>query len=85
MKEDNYIKIYEFLEKYLPNYYFRDDVLKSDILFRFLTNEELNEKDRNWIKDEFSNNIDLVKEECLKLDKIFLTEAIENFYKINFL
>ena len=41
-----YDDIWVFIEKYLPNYYTRDDVLENDILYKLTNDEEVNDDDR---------------------------------------
>lgn len=81
MDYTNYSNIWGFIGEYLPNYHSRDDVLKSDILFRFIDGDEVIEEDRKWIKEEFGNDINAIKQECIRLDKIFVSEALDNFYE----
>jgi hypothetical protein len=40
---------WSFIEKYLPDYSGRDDILHSDILTRYLDGEEVCESDLDWI------------------------------------
>lgn len=74
-------KLWEYLEANLPRYYSRDDVLHSDILFRYLTGEEVYEKDLVWIAHEYNNDREAIKKELIRLEIKFATEAIENFYE----
>ena len=37
---------WNFIEKYLPNYYTRDDVLYDDILFRFIDDDNVSEEEQ---------------------------------------
>lgn len=47
MKHNFYAALWNFIAEYLPDYYSRSDVLRSDILFRFLDDDELWESDLN--------------------------------------
>lgn len=69
------------MEANLPNYYSRDDVLRSDILFRFIDGDEVYEKDLLWIKDEYNNDKEKIKKELIRLETNFATEAIKHFYE----
>lgn len=71
---------WSFIMFNLPNYYSRDDVLRNDILCRFIENEEVSEKDQIWIQDEFNSNIETIKQECIRLENKFLLEALDNYY-----
>lgn len=39
MNYQSYSDLWGFIEEYLPNYYKRNDVLRSDILFRYINDE----------------------------------------------
>lgn len=76
----NYNNVWSFIEDFLPNYSFRDDILRDDILLKYLENEYVSEDDLQWIKDEFNGNKQLIKEELIKLEIGFMTEAIRAYY-----
>ncbi|MGN0028674.1 MAG: hypothetical protein ACI35Q_02960 [Marinilabiliaceae bacterium] len=78
---DAYRNHWSFIEKYLPNYDRRDDVLMSDILLRFLTGDYVAEYDLLWIEDCFHSDRSLVKEELVRLETKFAEEALANFYE----
>ena len=80
-KDTYYSNLYLFIAEYLPNYYSRNDVLEGDILFRFLTNEEINEYDKKWIEEEYGNDRNAIKQRCIDLDKKFLEESLKKYYK----
>ena len=46
--DNKYSDLWSFIATNLPNYSSRDDVLRSDILFRFLNNEDVDESDKQW-------------------------------------
>lgn len=46
---------WRFIEAYLPNYYSRDDVLLSDILYRYITSDEESCEDVQMIKKAYPN------------------------------
>ncbi len=69
-----------FLENFLPNYYHRDDVLVSDILYRFITDDDVSDDDLEWIENEFASNKENVAKYLQKLDSNFFDEATRNFY-----
>lgn len=71
---------WRFIEKYLPNYSSRDDVLRDDILFRFITNDEVCEEDLAWIANDFNSDKKLVKEELVRLETKFAEEALGAYY-----
>lgn len=78
--DNKYSDLWSFIATNLPDYSSRDDVLRSDILFRFLNNEDVDESDKQWIKQEFGNDINLIKQECFRFDLKFLSESLESYY-----
>ena len=81
MNYQSYSDLWGFIEEYLPNYYSRNDVLRSDILFRCINGESVDESDMQWIQEEFGSDKDAIKNESLRLEKEFLNEAMDSFYK----
>lgn len=53
----------------------------SDILLRFLTGDEVEENDLQWIEDCFHSDRSLVKEELVRLETKFTEEALANFFE----
>lgn len=76
----SFINLWRFFEKYLPNYYSRDDVLLDDILFKYIDGDEVCEEDMKWIEVEFNSDKTLVKEELVRLETKFATEALRSYY-----
>ena len=83
MNNNEYSNLWHFIETYLPNYSSRDDVLRSDILYRYLTNDDVDEEDKKWIAKEFKNDFNAIKQECIRLDLKFLSESLETYYSQN--
>lgn len=81
MSNIKYSELWSFIGEYLPNYYTRNDVLRSGVLFRFLEGDEIDESDRKWIDEEFGGDVSLVKQECQRLDKQFFAESLQAFYE----
>lgn len=75
-----YSNFWHFIESYLPNYYTRDDVLLSDMLFRYVTNDSMSFEDMQYIKDNYSTYND-ARKACMALDIKFAIEALNNYYK----
>ena len=69
----------QFIEEYLPDYYHRDDVLRSDILCRYLDNEDVDESDLQWIYQEFGSDKTKVQDALERLDMKLAHEALQNW------
>lgn len=80
MSNIKYSELWSFIGEYLPDYYTREDVFKSGILFRFLEGDEISENDMKWIKEEFGGDAQRVGQECKRLDTAFFSEALRVFY-----
>lgn len=80
MDHDSYADFWGFIAEYLPNYYSRNDVLRSDILRRFLDDEELWESDLANIQREFGSDKEKVVQELIALESTFAKEALENYF-----
>ncbi len=74
--------MWRFIEEYLPNYSSRDDVLRDDILFRFVDGDDVSKEDLKWIEDEFKNDKNLVKEELIRLESRFMVEALKAYWSV---
>lgn len=73
--------MWHFVENYLPNYYSRDDVLIDDILYRYITGDEVCDEDMQWIQTEFNGDKSLVREELIKLEMGFVDESLHAYYE----
>ena len=71
--------MWSFIERFLPDYYHRGDILHHDIYSRYLDNEELSEGDAEWIYADFGSNKEKVKETFDQMEKDFAYEALENW------
>ncbi|MBO7469630.1 MAG: 6-phospho-beta-glucosidase [Bacteroidales bacterium] len=81
MNYQSYSDLWGFIEEYLPNYYKRNDVLRSDILFRYINDEYVDDSDMQWIREEFGSDKEAIKKESLRLEKGFINEAMDCFYE----
>lgn len=61
------------ISNYLPDYYHRDEVLQSDILSRYIDNEEVCEEDLEWLPDSKEEAM----EQLERLDLALYNEAVE--------
>ena len=72
-------KVWAFIEKHLPDYYHRDDILHYDIYSRYIDNEDLAEGDAEWIYTDFGSDKEKVKEIINHMEKEFAYEALANW------
>lgn len=71
---------WRFIEKYLPNYCSRDDILLDDILTRFIEDDDVEEQDMIWIAEEFNCDKNIVKKKLAQLETRFAQEALSMYY-----
>ncbi len=71
--------VWRFIEKHLPDYYHRDDILHHDIYSRFINNEDLAEGDAEWIYADFGSDKEKVKETINQMEKEFAYEALASW------
>lgn len=81
MDFSHYQELWVFISENLPNYFRRNDVLRSDILLRYYCGDNVDEMDKVWINKEFGNNRSLIKQECLRLEIRLVSEALQSFYE----
>lgn len=68
--------------EYLPYYHQRDDVLLSDILVRYIDDEEVYESDLKMIELEYGSEKQAVKEALFRLDSQLIIEAMRVMYDV---
>ena len=71
--------VWVFIEKFLPDYYHRDDVLHFDIYSRYLDNEDVCESDLQWIYEDFGSDKEKVKETINQMEREFAYEALTSW------
>lgn len=69
-------KLWEFIEDNLPDYYHRDDILRYDILSRFVDDEDMEADDVMMVREEFKSDKDKVREELDDMEKEFAYESL---------
>ena len=73
--------IWPFIEKHLPDYYHRDDILHYDIYSRYIGKEDLAEGDAEWIYASFGSDKEKVKEIINQMEKEFAYETLASWLK----
>lgn len=71
--------VWPFIERFLPDYYHRDDVLHYDIYSRYIDHEDLAEGDAEWIYADFGSDREKVKETIDQMEKEFAYEALASW------
>lgn len=69
---------WDFIEKYLPDYYTNDLVLRSDILWRYVDNDDVDGSDKIWIEEEFATKTEIV-EEIVRIETQLFENALRNY------
>jgi len=69
---------WQLIEKHLPNYYINDLVLRSDILWRYVDNEEVSNDDIEWIEAEFADKREVLAE-IARIESGLFTDAMANY------
>ena len=72
-------EVWDFIERFLPDYCHRDDILHHDILSRYLHHEELGEGDEEWIYADFGPNREKVEEVVDQMGNSFAHEALASW------
>ena len=75
--------LWTFIEKNLPDYYHRDDILHFDIYSRYLHNEDVCDCDLQWIYNNFGSDKGEIQETIDKMEKEFAYEALTSWLKEN--
>ena len=73
---------WNFVEKYLPDYYNNDEVLYIDICYRYLSidREDMEEDDLELIERDFNNDEQAIREYLEEAEKRLFLEACEHIY-----
>jgi hypothetical protein len=66
---------WDIIEKYLPDYSSSDEVLKSDILTRYIDDEEVSLEDLKWINEDIKTK-SKAKAMLFKIDKKLYFDAL---------
>ena len=73
---------WDTVAEYLPHYHTRNDVLLSDILVRYIDDEEVCESDLKMIESEYGTDKQAVKEALFRLDSRLIIEAMRVMYDV---
>ena len=74
----NQANYWDFIMEYLPGYYWDDNVLWSDILFRYIHGEGVSEEDVEYIESNFETMDDVIAEANF-VDSRLLGEAVQAY------
>lgn len=72
-------ELWAFIERFLPDYYHRDDILHHDIYTRYVDNEEVCDSDLQWIYSDFCSDKAKVEEALDEMERNFAYEALMNW------
>jgi hypothetical protein len=78
---ETYSDFWSFISEYLPGYSWRDDVLESDILCRYVSDEDVGEEDMKWIDQYYGGDKQLVAQALIELEAKFAKEALDAYYE----
>lgn len=77
---NNELSYLNFIEKYHPQYYSDDRVLLCDILFRYLSDDEVSSYDIIWLQKEFKTKEEAIQE-LRRLETLLFSEALGFYYE----
>ena len=80
MNHKFYSYFWGFISEYLPNYSSRNEVLRSDILRRFLDDDALCYDDFLMIHDEYEGSKENVRNALVELESALAQEALRAYY-----
>ena len=69
---------WDFIEKYHPQYYSDERVLLCDILFRYLSDDEVSSDDLSWIHEEFKTKNEALQE-LKRLEALLFFETLRYY------
>ena len=78
---ETYRGFWEFIEEHLPGYSWRNDVLESDILCRYVSDEDVWEEDMKWINQYYGGDKQKVAQVLIELEAKFAIEALDAYYE----
>lgn len=79
---DNSNNYWDFIGAYLPNYSSNDNVFWSDILFRYVNDEEVSEDDLEYLHELFGGDKNKAKIALINNDLELMRLAMNNYYKL---
>ncbi len=71
---------WNFIEQHHPQFYSDDRVLVSDILFRYISDDEVSPEDLVWIHKNFRTKEDVLTE-LKRIETQLFAEALDNYYQ----
>lgn len=77
---NNNTSYWDFIEKYHPQYYSDDRVLLYDILFRYISDDEVSPDDQAWLQEGFKTKKEAL-EELKRLETLLFYETLGYYCK----
>jgi hypothetical protein len=74
-----YRSVMDFIERFLPDYYTNPQVLETDLLWRYIGDEELSPEDEKLYKEQFPDKKKALSE-LIEVESEILRECVEAFY-----
>lgn len=71
---------WNFISDYLPDYYTNDNVLLSNLLYRYLTEDDFEPEDKEMIESKYGSDKEKVRKYLCELDKSLMADAIDAYF-----
>lgn len=74
-----YHPVIDFIEQFLPDYYTNSDIAEADLLWRYIGDECMEDKDEELCKKRFPNKKKAI-EELIEIESRLLKECVGIFH-----
>lgn len=68
----------DFIAKYHPKFYSDDRVLECDILFRYISDDDIDSEDLAWLQN--CSKTEAIQE-LIRLETILFSESLQYYYE----